>query len=208
MSRRRAGMLVAITIGMMAVAPGAAPAPRTYVAVEQSIAKGRSALKQPGSGNAAVAQGWNAYFDAIARDLAAYAAAKSEKEQVAALGTAVSDLVRAEGGQLGACRGSERIVGDLAPAARHARVGQPPAPRIGRGTAARVRCPERAHRDRWIEFVDRDLGTALRDFESSAGVVAQERGGSANLQRRLRFRRLESEITPLGTHAIAPVGAQ
>jgi hypothetical protein len=160
-----------ITILVMVVAgAGASPAARTYVGVEQAIANARTALKQQGAASAATAEGWNAYFDVITKHLQAYATSKSEKDCVAALG----DLHHtwsglAHVGWQPAADVREELAAWLRPRVMLAWANNELRQSV-RSLPPTADPQEQNHRDRWIEFVDRDLATAVREFESSAGV--------------------------------------
>lgn len=77
----RWGGLIAVVVATA----GAAPAPPSYVGLEQRIARIRSAWMQPGAVDQPNAASWNTFFDALTADLQAYRGARTHDEQLRAL---------------------------------------------------------------------------------------------------------------------------
>jgi hypothetical protein len=195
----RAGMLsVSVACVCVGAALGAAPAARSYVGVEQAIAKARAELAKPGpAGAEPSAPGWNAYFDAVQRDLTAYASAPNDTARLTALGRlyqiwsglrSVNWASAAEVRESLATWLRPRVMLAWADRQLHQAVaGLQPAPSA----------QEKQARDRWIQFADSDIGAAFRDYESAVSVAAKN-AALTKLRAALGFVELSQRSTPWG----------
>ena len=179
MSRTRFWMLPLAAAGL-AIGSGAAPAARSYLAVEKAIDKVRADWAKPGVPAEPNADAWNLYLDAIKRDLSAYAGAPNEAERRRAL-----DHLYKEWSTLNSFgwKTGEPVRDELAEWLR-------PRVILAWGTKGVVDAvsglPETAdatlkgNRDRWVKFVDNGLNSALHDYES-APTVAQKHAALVRL---------------------------
>src|SRR5271157_6649048 len=67
-----AGMLIALGVGSSNFAQAAAPAPASYMGVEQTISSIRDNWSRPGAVADPNAPGWKVFFDALLNDLRTY----------------------------------------------------------------------------------------------------------------------------------------
>ncbi len=155
---------------------GAAPAAPSYFSVEQVIQRVREEWTKPGASAQPNAPGWNAYFDAVEADLKGYGSAKSDDEQLKSLGRLYQESValsRVSWGPAGEIREGlrhwlrPRV--RLAWAARHLTDAVKGLPATGDEAA-------KENRDRWVGFVQNDLGSALQAYEGAATVKERQEG--------------------------------
>ena len=176
---RRTTWLVTATLGVisaMGVANvNAAPAAPSYLGVEKRIESIREEWGKPGAQPQPNAAGWNALFDTLLDQLNAYAKAEDDTARLTALG------------QIYQISNSLGTVTAWAPAETlREEIRQWLKPRV-RLAWARRRLSDtiqtlpavsdssvKANRQRWVEFVQDDLGTALRDYESAASVTQRQ----------------------------------
>jgi hypothetical protein len=160
----------------LAAGLGAAPAAPSYYSVERAIQQIRDDWKKPGATPSPNAPGWDAFFSALLNDFQAYANAQSEADQLVSLNR-IYQMSTALNGVA------------WPPAARvHAELRTWLRPRVRLAWAERrlveavQGLPEtadgatRANRERWIDFVNNDLGIALRQYDA-ARTVAQRADG-------------------------------
>jgi hypothetical protein len=171
----RAGMLI-LSVALMVAVSSAATAPPSYVSVEESIQKARSGLSKPGGGKYPKAPGWTVFLDALERDMAGYGSAKTDAQRLGALNrlnqmwTALSSVNWAPAAEVREALGTwlrPRMM--LAWAERELRDSVHRLPVTADPTV-------QGNRNRWIEFVDRDLGTGLGEYEAATTVGAKRAG--------------------------------
>lgn len=166
----RFGRMCPGIILLSAAALGSAPASPTSLGVERAVAAIRAEWAKPGAPTQPNAPGWNAFFDRLTADFAAYANAPDERARLIALNHLYQmDL---------ALRGSNwpRAAEVDAPLREWLR------PRIALSWAAsRLReavlgipasadAAVQGNRQKWIKFVDDGVGPALKDYESAQDV--------------------------------------
>jgi hypothetical protein len=180
-----AGILAGICTGSQGRALAAAPAPSSYAGVEKVISTVRQSWTQPGAPLDPNSPGWEAIFDALLNDLREYSRAASSEVRLGPLNriyqvsTALAPVPWAPAQEL-----REALRQWLRPRVRLAwaerRLGEtvrnlPPTndPSVS------------ANRQRWVDFVDDDLGQALTRYNSAASVT-QRQAALASVHRSLR----------------------
>ncbi|MDR3637319.1 MAG: hypothetical protein P4L84_26180 [Isosphaeraceae bacterium] len=163
-------------IAALAVAAGfgAAPAAPSYHSVERAVQEIRNDWKKPGAATPTNAPGWDAFFDALVNELQAYTVAQGETDQLGSLNRLYQMSVALNGVS-------------WTPAARvHAELRSWLRPRVRLAWAERKLVeavqglPEttdgsaRSNRDRWIQFVNSDLGAALRQYDGARTVAQRQ----------------------------------
>jgi len=161
-----------VTWAWVAIGMGAAPAAPSYRPIEQRIEEIRAEWAKPGVPTYANAPGWNLFFDALQRELKAYAKADDTNAQLIALNqihemsSSLADVPWKTAHDL-----QEEIRTWLRPRVRLAW-----AERRLIDTVNALRLTSDAevlkNRQRWIEFVGEDLANALRLYDA-APTVAQ-----------------------------------
>src|SRR3954469_13176616 len=152
-------------IGLLLVGGlGAAPAPSSCQGVERTIDEVRRAWAQPSARPQPNAPGWNAFFDALRAEFRTYATAPDDNSRLVSLNRLYQMSVALRGVQWGPAitvreelRAWLRPRGRLAWAERRLRQGvgglrTPPDPGI------------QGNRQRWVTFVDQDLGSSLKQY--------------------------------------------
>ncbi len=169
-----AGMVGIVAAGWPKGPVHAAPATPTYVGVERTIESIRQAWAKPGARVDPNADGWNTLFDSLLQDLRNYAKADNDGDRL----TAINQVYRIS-----------EALGTVSwpPAANiRAELRQWLVPRV-RLAWARQRLRERvqalpastdpniqANRSRWVDFVQNDLGKALRDYDAADSVSQRQ----------------------------------
>ena len=161
-------------IGLVCTILGAAPAAPSYVGVEQTIEGIRKSWASPGAPPQPNQAGWDVLFDALQSDLKAYAKADSESSRLEAL----SRIYQISNGLATVA---------WAPAAGlRDEIRQWLRPRVRLAWAARRLSDTvealppstdpgvKANRARWVEFVQNDLGNALRDYDAADTVSRRQ----------------------------------
>ena len=167
---RQLGLMMPVLVA----ATGAAPAAPSYHTVERTIERIRGDWEKPGAPAQPNAPGWNALFDATLADLREFAAAGTDRDRLVALNRVY---------QISVALGS---------------VAWPPAvelreslrewlrPRVRLAWAERrlvdhvnslpaVADPAvSGNRQRWVRFVDTDLGEALKKYDGAGTVVQRQ----------------------------------
>ena len=170
--RRHQSLWAALSGFALATALGAAPAAPSYYAVERTIQEVRSDWKKPGAAPSPNNPGWDAFFDALHNDFKAYAGAQSERDQLVALNRLYQMSVALNAvGWPPALRVQAELRTWLRPRVQLAWAERRLIDTI-EGLPATADESARSNRSRWVEFVNNDLGTALRQYDS-AGTVAQ-----------------------------------
>lgn len=165
----RPALAVCLAVALL----GAAPAAQSYLAIEQAIERIQQEWKQAGTPPAHSA-GWNAFFDAMGSELRTYSAASTEDERLHSL-----DRLYRMWWALGqiswrpAVAVREELATWLRPrvqlawAERRLRDAVRGLPRVSNSAV-------QANRNRWIQFVDEQLGTALHEYESASTAVQHQ----------------------------------
>jgi hypothetical protein len=171
---RRLTATVILAFGTCGLARGAAPAPPSYVAIEQTIASLRKSWSGPGGQPNSLEGSWNTLFDSLLAELKAYTKAGSDPDRVAAMSklqqisAALATAQWPPAAQL-----NEELKEWLEPRVRFDGAGR----RMSEAIAALPATSDasvRANRDRWIEFAQNDLGHALRDYDAATTVAQRQ----------------------------------
>jgi hypothetical protein len=161
-----------VAVGLATWRADAAPAAPTYVGIERTIESIRQAWAKPGAKVPPNTVGWNALFDGLLGDLRLYSKADNDADRQKAL-----DRIDKTSEALGTV--------SWAPAANlREELGQWLRPRVRLASARRQlneavkALPEstnpniQANRSRWVDFVQKDVAQAIRDYDA-ADTVAQ-----------------------------------
>ncbi len=148
----------------------AAPAPPTYVGVERTIETIRRAWSAPGARPEPNADGWNALFHTLLENLRGYAQAADDTERLTALNN-VYEISAALGAVAWppAATLREEVREWLRPRVRLAWARR----RLSEAVTSLPPASDpqaRANRSRWVEFVQNDLGGAMRDYDAARTV--------------------------------------
>lgn len=170
--RRHRSFPAAVAVWALAAALGAAPAAPSYHAVERTIQQIRNDNTKPGATPSPNMPGWDAFFDALLKEFRAYATAQGDGDQLVSLNRLYQMSVALNGINWPP---AQRVQAEL-------RVWLRPRVRLAWAERRLIEAvqglPEtkddsaRSNRERWIEFVNSDLGAALRQYDG-AGTVAQ-----------------------------------
>ncbi|MGP0067943.1 MAG: hypothetical protein ACLQGP_30660, partial [Isosphaeraceae bacterium] len=181
----------------------AAPAAPTYVGVERTIESIRQAWAAPGAKVNPNQDGWNALFDALLQDLHAYAKAGDDTERLTALNQ-VYQISQALGTVTWqpAANLREELRQWLRPRVRLAWARQRLRDTV-QALPASTDPGIQANRSRWVDFVQNDLGQALRDYDAAESVSQRlaalrrvhEALGSLNKLNQSRFWQPSSELS-------------
>jgi hypothetical protein len=169
---RLQSMRLAAFVGLVCTILGAAPAAPSYLGVERTIEGIRKTWNSPGAAPQPNQAGWDALFDALQSDLKAYAKADSETSRLEALNRVYqisNGLGTVTWTPAANLRGEIRQW--LRPRVRLAWAGR----RLSDTVEALPDSTDpgvKANRSRWVDFVQNDLGNALRDYDS-ADTVSQ-----------------------------------
>jgi hypothetical protein len=159
-------------VGLVCTILGATPAPPSYLGVERSIEAIRKTWTGVGARPQPNQAGWDALFDALEGDLKAYSKADSETSRLEALNRVYqisNGLSMVSWAPAASLRGEIRQW--LRPRVRLAWAGR----RLSDTVEALPDSTDpgvKANRSRWVEFVQNDLGNALRDYDA-ADTVSQ-----------------------------------
>jgi hypothetical protein len=150
----------------------AAPASPSYHGVERAIEEIRQSWAKPSASTQPNAQGWNAFFDAMLGELRKCSAAQTENDRLLSFNRLYRMWVALEvtpwpSGQ--ALRDELRTW--LRPRIKVAWAERRLVESV-RGPTAPANPEAKQNRDRWLQFVDGDLGRALRQYDG-APTVAQ-----------------------------------
>ncbi|GAC1465699.1 MAG: hypothetical protein NVSMB9_05560 [Isosphaeraceae bacterium] len=153
---------------------GAAPAAPSYHLVEQSIQKVRTDWARPGSVQQPNAPAWNALFDATLADLRNYAAGTTESQRLMALdhlyqiSRALSTVQWAP-----ALEVREALRTWLRPRVRLAWAERKLVGHL-HNMPATSNPSAQGNRDRWMKFVDNELGQSLKRYDAASTVVQRQ----------------------------------
>lgn len=171
---RRSGLQRVVLMGWAVAATvvmGAAPAAPSYNAVERTIGRIRGETSRAGSPAEPNAPGWNALFDATLASLRSYTTATDENERLAALNQLYqisNSLASVSWPPAAELRDSLREW--LRPRVRLAWAERRLVRRV-QGLPAAPDPAVQGNRERWIRFVDADLGNALKQYDGAASVA-------------------------------------
>ena len=190
-SMRRAGFFVVLICTLL----GATPASPTYLGVERSIEAIRKSWTGPDARPQPNQAGWDALLDALESDLKAYAKADSEASRLDALNR-VYQISNGLGTVSWAPAASLRdeIRQWLRPRVRLAWAGR----RLSDTVEALPDSTDpgvKANRSRWVEFVQNDLGNALRDYDA-ADTVSQRQAALHRIHASLRVLKEGNQSKP------------
>jgi hypothetical protein len=162
---------LAVFIGLVSLARGAAPAPPSYLGIQNSVDAIRRSWSAPGARPQPNGAGWNALFDALLNDLIAYSKATSEGDRLAALQhiqQISSELAVVP--WLPAISLREEVRQWIRP-----RLHLAEAKRLLRDTVAAMPPSAdpsvQANRSRWVDFADNELGNTLREYDTAPTVT-------------------------------------
>ena len=171
---KRTGIYTLVMVaGSLGTCLAGAPATPSYVNIEAAIEKVEQDWAAPGATVDPNAPGWNALFDSIRKNLTAYTNAKTEAERLVPLGRLYGvsrSLDSVAWAPAVSLRDEMRIW--LRPrvllswASRHLTDSVSALPATADESAL-------ANRDRWVEFVGTDLGSALHDYEAASDIRAR-----------------------------------
>ena len=190
-----AGMLVALGVGNSSSAQAAAPAPSSYIGVEKRISSIRDSWSRPGAVADPNAAGWYVFFDALLNDLRTYSTADNPADRLTALNriyqmsAALAPLPWAPAAQL-----REELRQWLRPRVRLAWAGRRLDETV-RNLPPTSDPAIIANRQRWVDFVSRDLGQALGEYHG-ATTVAQRQDGLKRVHDTLRSLQTHNQDRP------------
>ena len=174
--RRQGTWIWTLTAWALVLAIGAAPAAPSSIGIERTIERIRADWAKPGAHPQPNAEGWNAFFDATRRDLAAYGAARSEDGRLETLGRLYQMSVALRGISWGpGAELREALRSWLGPRVRVA-WAERRLTEVVRALPPTADASVRGNRDRWLEFIDEDLGAALRQYEGAQTVRERQEG--------------------------------
>lgn len=174
------GILAGATVVAAAVASAADPAPPpnaakaapSYLGVEKAIAELKAGWKSPET-TPEQAPGWNTFFDALQRGLAAYGAAPNTDARLTALNQVYQlNLAMAGAGWDQTAKVQAAVTAWLEPRTRLAWAERRLLDAMGLATPT---AEEAANAKAWGNFLNADLGAALRAYESAQTVQARHK---------------------------------
>jgi hypothetical protein len=161
---------LALIGGLLGTVQAASPAPPSYFEVQRSIDTIRQSWSAPGARPQPNSAGWNVLFDALLNDFSAYGKATTEADRLSTLAH-IQQI------------SSELAVIPWSPAiALREEIRQWIRPRLHVAEAQRLLRDSvtalppsadptvQANRARWIDFADKDLGSALHDYDAAQTV--------------------------------------
>ncbi len=151
-----------------------APAASTYIGVEKTIESIRQAWSKPGAPVDPNAAGWNALFDALLDDLRAYGQAQNDADRQAALDRVyqISEALEGVSWPPTATLRDE-LKQWLRPRVRLAGASRQLSEAV-RSMPPASDPTVQANRTRWVDFVQNDLGAALRDYDAARTVQKRQ----------------------------------
>ncbi len=165
---------IAVTSGLVLAASAAAPVTPSYQGVEGTIQAIRQSWEKPGAAVQPNRAGWDALFDALLNDLRGYGKAADESDRLAALDHIyqISEALGSSAWQP-ATNLREEVREWLRPRLRLAWAAR----RLSETVAAMPATSDSkvtANRQRWVEFVRTDLGSALKEYDSAPTVAKRQ----------------------------------
>jgi hypothetical protein len=153
---------------------GAAPAAPSYYEVERTIVTVRETWEKPGTVAQPNAPGWNAYFDALLAEFRNYSAAQDEASRLSSLNRLYQMSVALAGTSWRpAAELREELRSWLRPRVRLAWAERRLVDQV-KGLGSTADPGVRGNRQRWIEFVGKDLGEALQRYDVAATVAERQ----------------------------------
>ena len=190
-----AGMLIGQWAGETRPAHAAAPAPTSYAGVEKAIASIRQGWTRPGGAEDPSAPGWNALCESLSADLREYSQAKSTADRLAPLNRiyqvsmALASVPWSPATQL-----REELRQWLRPRVRLAWAERRLDDTV-RNLPPTSDASVQANRQRWVDFVENDLGKALGQYNGAA-TVSQRQEALKHVHDALASLRLRNEQRP------------
>jgi hypothetical protein len=182
-------------VGLVCAILGAAPAPASYLGVERTIEAIRQSWSSPGAMPQPNRAGWDVLFDALQSDLNAYAKAESEAGRLEALNS-VYQISNALGtvwwSQAASLRNEIRQW--LRPRIRLAWAARRLSDTV-EALPATTDPSVQANRSRWIDFVQYDLGRALRDYDA-ADTVSRRQAALHRIHESLKLLKERNQSRP------------
>ncbi len=160
-------------LGGLGTCLGAAPAAPSYVGVERTIDGIRNDLARPGTSQPN-APGWNAFFEALRNEFRTYATATSDNDRLVSLNRLYQMSVALRSvAWPPALRVREELRNWLRPRVRLAWAERQLVNSV-RGLGAAPSTAAQENRQRWVQFVDNDLGSAMHDYEAATTVAERQ----------------------------------
>jgi hypothetical protein len=172
--RRPSVFRLLLAAGCLCVAAGAAPAPPSYHAIERAIGDIRQSWDKSGASAQPNVPGWNTFFDALLGELRSFTTAGSEHDRLTSLErlyrmwVALEVIPWREGEAL---RGELRVW--LRPRVQLAWAERRLVDKL-RGMAPPANPAIDQNRQRWLHFVDTDLGRVLRQYDAASTVAQRQ----------------------------------
>lgn len=165
---------VIFAAGSLGLGLGAAPVAPSYIQVQQTIDRTRNDWSRQGAAPQPNAPGWNAFFDALTGELQTYSKAAEENARLASLNRLYRMSLALRGINWPvAAEVREELRAWLRPRVRLAwarrrlvRSVEDLGPAAGPGV--------QGNRNRWVQFVKDDLGSALRNYDAAATVAQRQ----------------------------------
>jgi hypothetical protein len=163
-----------LAAGCLGIGVGAAPAPPSYHGIERAINEIRQSWAKPGAPAQPNAPGWNTFFDALLGALRNFAAATSENDRLASLNQLYKMWVALE---VVPWREGEALRDEmrtwLRPRVQLAWAERRLVDKV-RGMPSPPNAVVEQNRHRWLEFVDSELGQALRHYDAAPTVAQRQ----------------------------------
>jgi hypothetical protein len=171
-----AGLLALLGAEMVGPARAAAPAATSYVNVENAIKAVRAQWARPDVPQDPNSPGWNAFFDALLNDLNAYSRASSPAERLTPLNQIYQmSQALAVVNWPPAQQVREELRTWLRPRVRLAWAEKQLEDSV-RNLPPTDNTAAQANRQRWVDFVDNDLGQALAQYNQATTVSQRQQG--------------------------------
>lgn len=165
----------AFALGMIGAGLGAAPAAPSYQEVDRTINRVRTAWAVPGVSDPN-APGWNAFFDALKKELHTYSTVSDANSQLVSLNSIYKMSTALEGiAWPPALELRENLRAWLRPRVRLAWAGRRLIDSIHSLTNT-TDSNVNSNRERWVRFVENDLGAALRRYDAADTVAKRLEG--------------------------------
>jgi hypothetical protein len=186
---------MALAIASLGIGLGAAPAAPTYHSIARTIDGVQKAWNERKDNPDPNAPGWNAFFDALKREFRAYALADNDNDRLVALGQIYQMDVALYGvSWQPAADLREELRVWLRPRVQLAWAERRLVDTV-QGLATTTDPAVSSNRQRWVQFVDSDLGSALREYEAAA-TVAKRRASLKKVYAALQSLDSKNKATP------------
>jgi hypothetical protein len=191
----RSGLAKLLALLFVSISLGAAPATRSYQAIDSQIRQIRDDLAKQGEAQQPNAPGWNALFDQLQKDLNAYSSAQNERDRLTALDSvykisvALGSVTWAPAAEL-----RESLRSWLRPRVRIAWAARRLVDHV-HALPAVTDDSVKANREKWVTFVDDSLGKALSEYDA-APTVAKKQAGLQAVNSALVALRARNVLTP------------